>query len=230
MAAAAHGVLPVSRKLLTYRCRCGTGLLGQIGVHSGRRRRNRQTEYVVEQPLAAQNRRGSVRIRGCRQQRPFAKQSAALIGIRERDAAEAAAVDVGYPVVSCQPFVDERIVRIQEFRDAAVLAQRAADEELGFPLERLKKTQVIVGIAVWIDDDFLDAPQIEPLGRKVVNQRTDGPGVGQHAASFCFERRRIRELPALGQPEQTLVRDAAPQEERQSRGDLDVAQPIRVLA
>jgi hypothetical protein len=107
--------------------------------------------------------------------------------------------------VPCQPFVDERIVRIQEFRDAAVLAQRAADEELGFPLERLKKTQVIVGIAVRIDDDFLDAPQIQPLGRKVVNQRADSPGIGQHTASFGFERRRIRELPALGQPEQTLV-------------------------
>ena len=38
-----------------------------------------------------------------------------------------------------EPFVDERIVGIEQRRDAAILANRAADEELSLALERLEQ-------------------------------------------------------------------------------------------
>ena len=53
---------------------------------------------------------------------PCAEQSAALIVIRQRHAPEAAAVDSGNSVVPRQPFVDERVVRVQQVGDAAVFA------------------------------------------------------------------------------------------------------------
>ena len=60
------------------------------------------------------------------------EQSAPLIEIRERDAAEAAAVNARNAVMARQPLVDERVVRAQEVQHAAILAQGAGDEQPGF--------------------------------------------------------------------------------------------------
>ena len=160
---------------------------------------------------------------------PSREQSAALIVVRKRHAPEAAAVNSRNPVMPRQPFVDERVVRVQQIEHAAILAQRAGDEQLRLLLERLQQALVVVGIAVRIDHHFLDAPQIQPLGGEIVDQRVGGARVGQHAPHFLFEGRRIRELSALGQRQQAIVGDAAPQEERQARGQFQIAQPIACL-
>ena len=88
-----------------------------------------------------------------------------------------------------QPFVDERIVGVQQIGDAAILAQRAGHEHLGFLLERLQQALVIVGIAIRIDHHFLDAAQVQPLRGEIVHQRVGGARVGQHAPHFLFQRR-----------------------------------------
>ena len=50
----------------------------------------------------------------------------------------------GNPVVPRQPLVDERVVGAQQIEDAAILAQRAGDEQLRFLLERLQQALVEV--------------------------------------------------------------------------------------
>ena len=50
--------------------------------------------------------------------------------------------------------------------------------------------------------------------------------VGDHPPHLALEDRGIAQLPLLRQAQQLLVRDAAPQEERQTRRELDVADPI----
>ena len=59
-----------------------------------------------------------------------------------------------------QALVDERIVRVQQVRQAAILAQGAADKQLRLPLECLQQTLVVIGITVRIDNNFADAAPI----------------------------------------------------------------------
>jgi integrase len=54
-----------------------------------------------------------------------------------------------------------------------------------------------------------------------------GAWIGQHAPDLRLQNRWIAELSALGNGEQLVVRDAAPQEEGQARRQLDVANLVR---
>src|SRR6185295_20358383 len=99
----------VLRQALAYRFWRRPGLvLRQVRVDALRGRRNRQSENIVQQPFAPEDWRSTIRVRRCRQQRAFSKQSSPLIVIRERDPAEAAAVNSGNSVMPRQPFVDKR--------------------------------------------------------------------------------------------------------------------------
>ncbi len=60
----------------------------------------------------------------------MAEQAAARVA-GKLDAAEAAAADVRDAVVPRQPLVDERVVGVEQVDDAAVLAQHAAEQQLG---------------------------------------------------------------------------------------------------
>ena len=71
----------------------------------------------------------------------------------------------------------------------------------------------------------LDVPQVEPLLGEVVDQRARA-AVGQHPLHLRLEHRRIAEGAVDGAVEQLVVRDAAPQEERQARGQLQVADAV----
>ena len=78
-----------------------------------------------------------------------------------------------------------------------------------------------------MDDHLADAAQVQPLRGEIVDERAGGAGVGQHAPHLLFENRRTGELSALGEVEQALVGNAAPQEERQARRDFQIAQALR---
>src|SRR5438132_1885162 len=125
-----------------------------------------------------------------------------------------------------EALVDECVVRVQKVHDAAIFAYRAPDEQLRLTLEPLDQAQVVIRITVLIDHNFLDATQVQPLTCKVIHKRIDGARVGQHSPHFFLESLWIAELTALGKVEQSLVRNAAPQEEGQARRDLDVAEAI----
>lgn len=50
--------------------------------------------------------------------------------------------------------------------------------------------------------------------------------VGQHAADMGVEIRRRAQFTALGGVEEGIVGDAAPEEEREARGEFDVADAV----
>src|SRR5467141_2379690 len=76
----------------------------------GRWWRRRCPEDVFEQPLAAQDWRGPIRIRRDREQAPMAKQPAALVRVRQRDPSEPAPIHIRNTIVPGEPFVQERVV------------------------------------------------------------------------------------------------------------------------
>ena len=71
----------------------------------------------------------------------------------------------------------------------------------------------------------VELAQAEPLRREVRDERV-GFRVREHAADLALEHRRLRKLAGRGRREQRLVGDAAPEEERQARRELDVADAI----
>ena len=154
--------------------------------------------------------------------RAVREQPAALLGVGQRDAAEAAAVDARESVVPRQPLVDERVVGAQQIR--ARCDPRAACCATNSSVSCLKASSRLSSksrIEIRMDDHFVDAPQVQPLRGEVVDERVGGARIGQHPPHLLLEHRRLGQLAALGQVEQALVGNAAPQEERQPRGDLE---------
>ena len=110
--------------------------------HVRRRRRRRRAEQHLQHPLAALHRRGAIGHR--REQQDAALRQQAAARLRQRHAAEAGAGDVGNAVVPREPLVDERVVGGDQIEHAAVLADDAVEEELGFLDERLGQRAVPV--------------------------------------------------------------------------------------
>ena len=138
-------------------------------------------------------------------------------------ASHARAVDVRNAVVTRQPLVHEREVGVEQVDDAAVLLHDRAEEQLRLALERLAQVAVEVRR---VGPGILQVAQQQPLAGEVADERL-GARVGQHAAHLLFERRRILERAALRRREQLVVRDAAPEEERQPRRQLVVTEAER---
>ena len=89
-------------------------------------------------------------------------------------------------------------VGVQQLDDAAILAQRAADEELGLALESLQEAFVVSGVAIGIDDDLADAAQIQPLRGESIDEGIGRSRVGEHPAHFPFQDGGAGKLPAFG--------------------------------
>jgi hypothetical protein len=87
-----------------------------------------------------------------------------------------------------EPFVHERIVGVQKGDDTAIFANRAPDKQLRLALESLQQTEVVVGIPLRIDDDFVDTAQVQPLCGEIVDERFAGARVGQHPPDFLVQR------------------------------------------
>src|SRR4030095_9398951 len=124
-----------------------------IGLQFGyvrRRRWRRGAEKVLENPFAAHDRRGSVRLRGDGQYAALSEQAAANVVLVERDPPEVNALDVWNPVVAREPFIQERVVRCEKLQSSAVFVHDRVEEEFCFTLERL--TQVVVEIRKYDGD------------------------------------------------------------------------------
>jgi hypothetical protein len=124
-----------------------------------------------------------------------------------------------------QPFVEERVVGGEQIQDAAIGPQLVVHQQLGFPQERASQVLVELGEDVRIGRPARDLAEAEPLAGEVLGERTRAR-VPQHPADLRFDHARIREPPALGQRQQLVVRDAAPEEKRQARREVEVAQPV----
>ena len=125
-----------------------------------------------------------------------------------------------------QTLVEERVVGIQQVEHAAILADDAVEEQRGLALEGL--TQIVVEVK----EQFRAGPEpghiadVKPLAGEVAHQRLRAR-VGEHPPHLLVEHDRIPERLLLRDVQQLVIRDAAPQEERQTRRQLEVGDAIR---
>ncbi len=204
------GLVRCWAKSLADRGRSHARLRFQSGVHSRRRRQNRQSKNIIEQPFPAQHRRRPVGIRSGHQNRALRQQPSALIVIRQRDAPELAAVNSGNAVLASQPLIHERVVGVQQIVHAAVFLNRARHEHLRLGHERVQQAVVVGRILGRVDHHFIHAPQIQPLRGEVIHEGAHRARIGQHAPDFFIEVLRLAEFVVLGESQQTVVRNAAP--------------------
>ncbi len=150
-------------------------------------------------------------------------EQAAPVRIGQLHLAEARAVDARDAVVLGQPLVHERVVGAQQLERAAVLAHDVAEEQLGLAAERLPDVVVEIREQQQVGRDLrLQVAQLQPLTGEIVDQGI-GAFVRDHAAHLRGQHARLAQSAGRGQIQQRLVRDAAPEEERQARGELQVA-------
>src|SRR6185436_5114599 len=130
------------------------------------------------------------------------------------------------PVVTREPLVDERVVRGDEVHHAAILPQLAPDKQARLLLQGLAQVLVEVGELIYVGDDAREAPELEPLVGEAVYERLR-TRIAKHPPDLALQDCRIRQRSTYSQVQQLVVRDAAPEEERQPRRETDRIQPVR---
>ena len=191
---------------------------------SGGGRRGRGAEQHLHDPLAAQHRRRAVREGRQHQDAAVSEHPAAgVVGIGHP--AEVAARHPRHAVVVAgEPLVDERVVGPIEVEQAAVLLHEVGEEQLGLAPHRAGEVLVVVRKEVRVRPDLVHVLQAEPLRREPGAQGL-GPGVGEHAQRLPLQLLG-RQAPRVGQRPQLFVGRRPPQEERQARGEVGVAQAV----
>ena len=217
----ADGIVAMRLHLFSHRNKLRRGGIFRQGRHIRRRKRRRGAEDIFENPLASRHRRSSGRNRRDQQNTALAQQAAARV-IRQLHAAKAAAVDAWYPIMLCQAFVDEGVIRVQQIDHAPVLSNVAIEEQLGFTPEGFPKIVVETGR---FRPGVLEFSQVKPLAGEVLGQRRRF-GIGQHAASLMRKNPGIMQLVLLCQPKQFVIRNAAPKEEGKPGGQFEIADGI----
>src|SRR6185295_19802777 len=102
----------------------------------------------------------------------------------------------------------------------------AGDEQLGLLLHRVAQVLVELRIQLGVGHDASELAQLEPARGEVVDERLR-PRIAQHPLDLLLERRRIAQLAAYRRLPQFVVRHAAPEEERETRREIEIAQAIR---
>ena len=101
------------------------------------------------------------------------------------------------------------------------------EEQLHLAAHRLAQRIVEVGIDERQRRGGVEAAQVQPLAGEVLGQRL-GLRILQHAAHLLLEHRRVvRSRPCAATLQQLLVGRRAPEEERQPRRQVDVADAVR---
>ena len=188
--------------------------------HIERRRRRRRAQHVREQPPAADHDRRAIRIRRDRQHARLPEEPASP-AIAELHRPIVAAVHVRDAVVLREPIVREGVIGQQQIGDAAILSKLIGDEQLGFLRHRFAQVFVEFGIQLRIGDEAGNLAQLEPPCREPLDERIRAR-IAQHAAHLLLEHRGIFQLAARGRIQQLLVGNAAPQEERELRREVQL--------
>src|SRR6185295_15703727 len=89
----------------------------------------------------------------------------------------------------------------------------------------LAKIVVEIGEEASVGAGRIEIAELEPLRGEARDERL-GARVGQHAAGLPRQLPGLTEAAALREVEQLVVRDAAPEEKGQARGELEVAQAV----
>jgi hypothetical protein len=193
--------------------------------HVRRRWRRRRAEQIFQEPLAALHRRRPVRIRRHHQESTLAQYSFARV-IAQSDAPEMRAINVRYSVVPRQTFVDVGVIRCQQVQHAMIVAHLTVKKQLQFSRERLPQVFVEIRECVRIGRLQRNVANPQPLAGEIVDHRFGAP-IRQHAADLLLQHGGLFQLAASGEIQQLVVGNAAPQKERQARGELEIIDFVR---
>src|SRR4029450_2629994 len=125
-----------------------------------------------------------------------------------------------------EPLVEERVVGREQVADVAIAEQDARHERLDLYGHVLSQLVVERGKQVRIGHPFPELVQVQPSEREVAHQ-TRRTLVVQHPERLGLERLRRMEFACGGEVEQRLVWSLTPQEEREPRGQFEIAQGER---
>ncbi len=222
----ARRVLAVLLHPLAHRAQAAALRLGRLVERRdvrGRRRR-RRAEQHLHHPLAAQHRRRALGFRRERQDARVAEQAAAP-GVGIRDPPHLGPDHARVAVVPGEPLVDVGVVGGEEVGDRAVVAQDLPEEHFGLAPHRRLQLLVEVGIEAHVGVDLVEILQPQPLPGETRAEHVR-PGIGEHARDLLLELRRTRQAARFGHAHQLGIRARGPQEERQPRGEVDVAERV----
>ncbi len=110
--------------------------------------------------------------------------------------------------------VDEGVISGHQIHDIAILANYTFEDHFGFPLEGLAQVVVEVGEFIVEGCGRPQIAQIEPLSGEILNQRICFR-IGQHPAHLRTQDSRILQFACGAGLDESIVGDAAPEEERQ---------------
>src|SRR5579885_3038188 len=125
-----------------------------------------------------------------------------------------------------QLLIEERFIRCQQVDRAAVLLQLGVQKQLGFRDEGRPQVVVEPGElgAVRIEQPYVAG--LQPVFEEIVHQRSTRARIGEQARHLLLQDRGLVQLALDGEIEEGIVGDAAPQEEREARGELDIRNPV----
>ena len=213
------------RHALAHRQHGAGGVVASSSRHVRRRRRRRRAEEVLEDPLAAHDRRGAVRIRRHRQDAALPEQPPRAAVVAQASRAGRAALDVRDAVVAREPFVDEGVVgRAGRARcdPRARCSRRRARSRGGTPAAGCRRSRES-SAAPARRGRFRRNSHCPAKSSTSASKRAGRPSSG---APACRAPPASPQLPSHRDVEQLVVRDAAPQEEREPRGELEVADAV----
>ena len=204
------------------------GVFSLSGGTFVRRRRRRHAEDVLEDPLAAPHRRGARGVRRHRQDAALAEQPAPLAVFRQRHPSE----------------IDRRRrwrcrSAWRAARSGTCSRRRAASRTLRFSWTMLSKNSSVSRRNAWrrlssksgnsrrFGHRGREVAQVQPLARRSWSSATSARGSASIRVIWASSTAGSRSRPRSAAASSCVVGNAAPEEERQARRQLHVADPIR---
>ena len=117
--------------------------------------------------------------------RSLAQQAETRV-LSECDPAELRAGDAGNTVVASQTVIQECIVGGQEFDNASVFREEAADEGFRFRRKIVPQLLVECGEQLRVGGDLIESREIQPLHGETGDQ-AGSPGIGEHASHLFLQ-------------------------------------------
>src|SRR6267378_547757 len=140
-------------------------------------------------------------------------------------AAETVTKHIRNLVMPREAFIDECVVGIQQIQNAPVLPEHAGEEQFGFLLHGL--TQIFIEIRKFrgVGQNRLEIAQVKPLTGKVLHQSVRAR-IRKQPPNLLFKNGGIFQFALLGCIEERVIGNAAPQEKRQTRSELNVTDAV----
>src|SRR5262249_40839527 len=145
----------------------------------------RSSQNIFQEELAAFDRRGPRGMRGERQDAALGEHtSAGRAG--ERHLLKVISFYVTNSVVAREPFVEKRVIAVEKFQRAAVLAQDVIEVELRLLLHIVGELAAEFGEPARVGSDQPDVAQLQPLPGEILRQRPS-LAVADHALDLRLE-------------------------------------------